>query len=836
MKRALLILVINIIICQDYYEELMNGTVTEEYCGNVIGNITEIINEGYIYSDYLKAPTQRNSSYFTKVDLIKELNNINKINRSFYEFYGDIIETIGKTGDGHLAFVFSEDSNIFPLNLYYFCIPFKFYVYEEYDEDNNTINDTYLTIKEDGTCLGKNSEEIISKSGKRIISINDLEPFDYLEKMNKYIASVHSRQGKYIISLRYMQNGQLNVIYYPFKKQNLSISIKFEGEDELFETEFKLQKREFFSEEFKEFYLKEQKIFFQNRIPLPKFNEIENKFKIQKGLINKLKEDEEDIWDLKNSEGTIKCRVDEENKFNVLLQKSFNSEKNFSDYENIMYECFSKFYSNDYKIIIIEAQNGGGYSELCYPFTKYVYPKNSKPLFSSMKSTQLNLRNFFINDENVNPETCFPYTEKDDILNGSEDIYDDGENHVIHKRSKYIEDLNIFEKKIMEKKRKEYLATGKTKNSTDILIFTDGFSFSCTSFFIKNLQVSGAGIIVGYQARPDIDKFDFDASQSNSGVETFDISENVQNLKKLGFESQITFREEFDPNDKENPRIPMEFLKYPVDEISTIYTEYDDKKYERFINEAKRIFEKYNENGECNPNNTFLYYEADECDSIININNAHGGYVCGTDGKWDKKKCIAAYCNDGYYLNDERTECIKDPCENIKLNEITINSENETKFIIEPNNIYIFTLDKENYSYNFYSEFEPFIYALNEEHILKPMENGTLFKNQDKVYINFYVNITENTSIIIKPEENDTSSEDASDISSDESSNNSTINRIYPSKKKDKGLSTGIIVLIIVLLIILLIIVLVMALIFRKKNFISNNHIGSKSDLNILSK
>ena len=78
------------------------------------------------------------------------------------------------------------------------------------------------------------------------------------------------------------------------------------------------------------------------------------------------------------------------------------------------------------------------------------------------------------------------------------------------------------------------MATGKTKNSTDILIFTDGFSFSCTSFFIKNLQVSGAGIIVGYQARPDIDKFDFDASQSNSPVETFDISENVQNLKKLG--------------------------------------------------------------------------------------------------------------------------------------------------------------------------------------------------------------------------------------------------------------------------------------------------------------
>ena len=71
-----------------------------------------------------------------------------------------------------------------------------------------------------------------------------------------------------------------------------------------------------------------------------------------------------------------------------------------------------------------------------------------------MKSTQLNLKNFFITDENLNPETCFPYTEKDNILDGPIDIYNDGIDEAIHKRTKDIEPFNIFEKKNGTKKKR----------------------------------------------------------------------------------------------------------------------------------------------------------------------------------------------------------------------------------------------------------------------------------------------------------------------------------------------------------------------------------------------
>ena len=96
------------------------------------------------------------------------------------------------------------------------------------------------------------------------------------------------------------------------------------------------------------------------------------------------------------------------------------------------------------------------------------------------------------------------------------------------------------------------------------------------------------------------------------------------NLDKLGFYSKFAFIEEFDPNDKNEPKIPMEFQIYPVDEVSNIFIPYTVDKYQRFIKEAQLIFNKSNdlENGNCNPNNIFFFYETDDCD--LKIEHAHG--------------------------------------------------------------------------------------------------------------------------------------------------------------------------------------------------------------------
>ena len=789
MKKILLIISLILISAEDEYEELINEKVSEEYCNYVIGNITALTQEGYVYLDFLKAPKQPEGkeNYFQKVDLISELNNIKRTNRTFFDFYVDIQNVINKARDMHFSITVNENEDLYN---YYYCIPFYYYVKEVFDE-NNILNDTYLTIELDTeNCPNGYSNETLNKLeellDKKILEINGLDPYEYLDEMSKKGYVTHSLQSRYILINSYIS--YLYLDSFPFKKEDLTTTIKFEGEDEEFKIDYQFKKVSFLSGEFKVYYIKERKKYFKLNIPIPKFKEIELQFKIKKGLIKKdpLKA-EQDIWELKSNDNGINCRVDEENKFNVLLQTSFYPE-DFDNYEDIMYKCFSKFYSNDYKIIIIESFNTGGYSELCMPFTQYLHPKNTQPSKCAMRATNLIYKNFFINDENINPETCFPYTEKDNILEGKTDIYDDGIDKVTHQRTKDIESFNIFEKKIMEIKTKEYLSTGKTKKPTEILIFTDGLSFSCTSTFIKGIQVHGHGILVGYNSRPGINKIDFDASQSNSGVETFSFSEYVENLQNLGFYAGITFDESFDPNDNGEPKTPMEFLINPVDEISDIYKAYSNSRYDRFINTAKSIFDKYNdlENGECNPDNKYLYYETSDCDSKINIDKAHGGYLCGENGKWDKNKCIAAYCDEGYYLNDERTECIKNPCEKITLNQIFINETKNNSLVIAPNNTYIITIQNENSSYYFYSEIDNVFYVMNEDHILEVAKNGTEFKYQDKIYVNYFVNITEDTKISILVDNNN---------NEDESEN---IEPIRNHSRNKKGFSTLVKLLIIV--------------------------------------
>lgn len=756
MKILLLIFVLSLISGQDdAYNQLINEAVSEEYCNHVITNMTAILDQGYVYLDFLKAPKQPDGyeDYIPKVDLISELNTIERKGRTFYDFYRDIENILERTRDGHFSMYARVTPGNFPLNQSYFCIPYTYSLSEESNEQGE-VTSAFLSIEPSTNCREGYSEDLLAKidelKGKKILEINNLDPYEYLDQMSKKGRVIHSPQARFVLIRRMIS--QLSVQYYPLKKEELTVSIKFDGVTDLFNIDYQFVKKDNLDSDFQKFYDEEQKRYLKHRMPFPTFDEVELKYKKQKGLFKDNLKDNEVTWDLKSSGGNLKCKVDETNKLNVFYQNSFSPE-DFLDYEQVMYDCFSKFYSNDYKIVIIEDQNGGGYSELCIPFTQYVRPNILKPNVGSMRSSDLIKTNFFINDENLNPETCFPYTEKDDILNGTRDQYSED---VFHQRTKNVEIFNIYEKKIMEQKRREYL-DGKVKKPTEVIVFTDGYSFSCTSVFIKGLQVHGSAILVGYNSRPDLVEEKYDASQSNSAVETFSYSEYIQNLDKLGFSSRITESEEFDPNDKGTPKTPMEFQIYPVDEVSNIYLKYEDSKYDRFIKEAQRIFRKYNDldNGECNPNNKLLFYQTSECDSKLGIEKGHGGYLCGANGKWDKNICIATYCDKGYILNDERTKCSEDPCEKIALKEIPVNEEKELEYIIEPNKTYIFRIESEKNTYKFSSEIEKFFYIYNDDHILEAVNKEKTFKKDDKIYVNYFVNITENHTVKITISEKD---------------------------------------------------------------------------------
>ena len=489
MKIVSLIILITLITGQDLYEMLIQEKVTDEYCKDVISNMTSIIEEGYVYLDFLKAPKQPKGydNYIPKVDLIKELKEINTINRTFYDFYRDIQNVLEKTRDGHFNIYAEKTPNNFKLSSSVFCIPFSYNVLEHLDENNN-VNNTSLVIYPINYCKDGYSKKILDKIEyfykKNITKINGVNPYEYLEEMGKKGFVIHSPQARYVYLMRTIYS--FSPKYFPFKKEDLKVKIEFEG-NEVFEISYIFKNIAFSSSEFKEFYFSETDNYLKYNIPVPGFLEIEKDFRIKKGLLSEdeLKKNYEN-WDLFTKDNSIKCRILEtENfKYNILYQKSFNP-SNFTEYENIMDECFSKFYSNDYKIIIIEDRNGGGYSELCVPFSKYVNPKISNPFTFTLKSTNLMLKTYMANDEVLNPETCFTYTEKDNILEGEIDKYSE---EVYHKKTKLIEELNIFEKKLMEFKRKKYLNTGKTKKPTEILIFTMGILLVVQVYLLKHYK------------------------------------------------------------------------------------------------------------------------------------------------------------------------------------------------------------------------------------------------------------------------------------------------------------------------------------------------------------
>ena len=805
IKVFLLILLIIPILSQydDKYEQILNETVSEEYCSNVISNITKLLEEGYIYLDFYKSPIKPkgDESYnINKLDLIQELESIPKTDRKYYDFMRDIYKIIRKTGDNHLNFVadYPISSTVFP-SFYYYTIPFKFQVIDQIDNNGN-VNDTYLIMAndEEETSSQLNNNETESPRyknylNKKIISINDTDPFEFITNLFGDLSLGHNPQIKYINTLDSIQN--INIIQYPFLKEELSnITLQFEdGENYTFSFYFN---ELYGSNSFEKYFIKKVDKYIINNLPLPNIKIIYEEYKQETDPNYKPKRKMDTIkWDYESKRGLIKCKVDEDNKKNVMYQSSF-SPRDYYEYEEVMFKCLDSFYSNNYEIIVIESKNGGGLSELCFPMTQYLRPKILGTVPTSQKDTDLNYEYFMKGDENLNPETCKPYDSREKLSRNSVDDYGNG---VIHNRTKEFDLYSIYSKKFMEEKRRKYNETNNTKKPTEIIIFTDGYTFSCGSIFIKNMQVYGSAIVVGYRANKNItDKKDFDASQSNSAVQPFEGNKYITNLKNLGCQARITNMEQFDPNDKDEPKIPMEFKKYPVDELSDIHIEYSDDEYDRFISTAEKIFNKYNNKSKCNKDNKLLYYETDECDSKLNIDHGHGGYICNEDGTWDKNNCVLKYCDIGYILDITNNKCIEDPCENIEIVNITLNCNESLDYDIEPDKGYIFTIENnnndENCSLYFYSNYENFFFKY-ENVVLKPVENGTQFSNGTKIYSNIFLNNSEIVTISIKStiNTNNTDTTDEVDNEEEEPKNDTTL---YFRRKKNNGLSTAGIVLI----------------------------------------
>ena len=753
----------------DLYEDL-----EEDYINNVISNLTSIL-RGYVYIEIAQNPPQpQNISEYNHnpIDLIESLNNIPRSNIKFYDFYREMREILGTVRDLHFRIFGLNTPKGIKLDQITACLPFSFYV----SKDENNIPKMYIKYFEScGVYFTQDERNYIKERSEKIPLkyINNKDPFDYVQEWGRKYRGNKSPHAHFTLMKTLIHSFYIRL--YPYTPDELKMTFEFESplENDIINLDYyifipnvqtvqKLYSNiniNFDQEDFDKYFKSQlEKNYKSQNAYEPNIFEVIEEYNILKGYIKEKKKEENEIeWTYKTpEENGIKCRVDDKNEINIFVQQSFSIDEDKA--QEVMYNCTRDFYKNNYRIIGIQNRDGGGWANLCLIFHQLVQVKTQDRAFKASRISEF-FKNHVLEeyDEIINVNTCKPFNNIDDLMTEIIDDFSTKDKQLLHHRSQVFNYIDKDTRKKLRDIRKEFMDYGHLKRPTDIIIYTDSFSYSATSSFIKGFQYQGGAIIVGFNGNPFIEKEQFDGSQSPASVTTFESSDEYKNLNKLGIVvSGITWAETYDDYYiKENP-IPREYLLDPVDERVDIYEPYTDDKYQLFIDKAKEIFDKYNEKGECNNKNKKLTLDPmneNECYSFDDDVHAHGGYECNEDGKWSNV-CRKYYCDLGYYYNVYKGRCERDICANDENEEdiyLKENYENIIKLNSDNNKEYIFHINNSDYIYIFENVNGEEGYIHYGYNISCPKLCVVQYGNSEhknKIHLNYYRNATGNNIII----------------------------------------------------------------------------------------
>ena len=361
-----------------------------------------------------------------------------------------------------------------------------------------------------------------------------------------------------------------------------------------------------------------------NNISLNNLNSFEKKQNDNENDIRKL---ETSIWDY-YFEGKIKLKIDKENKVNVIYINSFI----LTNIEEITSEDILDKAAEHYFLLMAKQINQNNYPII---------------IIDDVITANHNLYTIMLLNV-INSELSFNIlNEAEKNINNSTYYIDDYGKGIKHNRTKIItlDYMNFWAKFTSIKTIK--------RKPTEIIVFTPGFGED--GYFLHNLQESGNAIIVGYNGNPSEDKKNEKFPHSISFTSDENIKDDIiDNLKNYGINvNSISLKEYFDDsfiNTNEAP-IPKEYKLNLIDERSYIYGEYEDRRYQEFVDEGKRIFFKYKTH--CNTDNKNLVLLSDECK--FNDDIKIGGYSC-INGKWSNI-CQVSNCKKPYIFNTYTKSC-----------------------------------------------------------------------------------------------------------------------------------------------------------------------------------
>ena len=580
-------------------EYLSQSSLDEYYYRVIKRSFALIFADAYAYNEIAVNPPQPNfdNNYFQKVDIQKSIYAINQTHIDVYKFYQELKKRIADIKD--LQFKFKTEYKAFKiLNELFLACPIDFTIKKtnEKPELFCIFNEQFMKLFPQNV-----TDEIKANLDCPIDSINGKDPFDYIAEFGGNINA--GKNPHSTLSNKFNTHNGESLATYPLNEEDLYMEINFKNGKKV---------------NFKYVIISQNQIGDLNDTLI---SEIEYK-KEEK------KEDNDIQWEVTHD--LFKCKVDNGNQANIFyLHNSNPSSEPYDNYEGNLINCIDLFDQNNYPIIVIFGKN-----------VRYDAPHLPKYLV-----------------ELISPLISMKYYKADKIHEVSlEKIPIE---YGVKNFSYYKVPIDLsyeLNEKLIEKRK-----TLKNKRKpTDILIYTDGNLVSVDAVFMKSFQYYGAGIVAGYFGNPNKNNVPFDSAQS-CGIFINQKAFEIRSSRGYGKELVKRYSTIVDM-----PYVPMffgdfdfhypiEYSVLPVDERVEIFEYLKGSNYQMFIDEAKKILEKYK--NQCNPKNKKLVLVNNECDNKFGNEYTHGGYECGDDGKWTNN-CVPSYCDPGYVFNYKENKCV----------------------------------------------------------------------------------------------------------------------------------------------------------------------------------
>ena len=525
-----------------------------------------------------------------------------------------------------------------------------------------------------------------------IKTINGNDPFEYVNNFGGNYLSTKNKHGTFTYKLNY--NNDIPLSDYPLTEKELEqLVIVFEDDNDKEETitvntEYKIhsstididkeiQENQDAGRRLGEGRRVRSRYYSKNRKNMEKDREKREKKRNKKSKffeenLSKRNLEEEFTW-IYNAEDIFMCTIDETNKINFYYVESFEpTDRN--NFKEIIKKCAELIDKNAYPIVVVNELNNGGYISLAQLFMGVLSPLMPIDLFKGRLRATESLKdskevNNYVNSNLTSVNTCQKQTFADLLKDSVKPNYCENKlSQMFYLNNVALHDEIENIRKNMKNKRKP----------TEILVLTDGYSYSASAFYIKYLQKMGGAIVAGYFGNP-YSTEEFDSSQSPSPIFTagllndFNPNENKNLYEKYRIFLEFPGIQSFYSLDDKD--VPLEYDVTPVDIRLNLYSEFNQYSFQNFTKSSKTILNDIK--NKCFVANKNLIMFSDECDKSFKNNYTHGGFTCNEKGEWTKE-CVAAYCELGYSFDKKNKKCIKDVCSSIPIPEIKDDDEQGT--------------------------------------------------------------------------------------------------------------------------------------------------------------